>query len=114
MPNISAHIFFSILSTVSFPSANPHIICYAADVIRNGDESIMVASGTDENTDVTEYLYGKLGLVHGKLREGLGEGKLTISVMGPSAVPIIIPISPLLSSVTVIFASESALMPLMS
>ena len=53
-------------------------LCYAADVIRNGDESIMVASGTDENTDVTEYLYGKLGLVHGKLREGLGEGSVSL------------------------------------
>ena len=38
-------------------------ICYAADVLRNGDESIMVATGTDENTDVTDYLYTKLGLL---------------------------------------------------
>ncbi len=45
-------------------------LCYAADVIRNGDEKIMVASGTDENTDVTEYLYGKLGLFGGMLGEG--------------------------------------------
>lgn len=45
-------------------------LCYAADVIRNGDEKIMVASGTDENTDVTEYLYGKLGLLGGMLGEG--------------------------------------------
>ncbi len=45
-------------------------LCYAADVIRNGDEKIMVASGTDENTDTTEYLYGKLGLLNGSLGEG--------------------------------------------
>lgn len=45
-------------------------LCYAADVIRNGDEKIMVASGTDENTDTTGYLYGKLGLLDGKLGEG--------------------------------------------
>lgn len=45
-------------------------LCYAADVIRNGDEKIMVASGTDENTDTTEFLYGKLGLLDGKLGEG--------------------------------------------
>lgn len=45
-------------------------LCYAADVIRNGDEKIMVASGTDENTETTEYLYGKLGLLEGKLGEG--------------------------------------------
>lgn len=45
-------------------------LCYAADVLRNGDESIMIATGTDENTDTTEYLYGKLGLLSGKLGEG--------------------------------------------
>lgn len=45
-------------------------LCYAADVIRNGDEKIMVATGTDENTDVTEYLYDKLGLFNGSLGEG--------------------------------------------
>lgn len=45
-------------------------LCYAADVIRNGDEKIMIATGTDENTDVTEYLYGKLGLFNGELGEG--------------------------------------------
>lgn len=45
-------------------------LCYAADVIRNGDEKIMVASGTDENTDTTGYLYGNLGLLDGKLGEG--------------------------------------------
>lgn len=37
-------------------------VCYAADVLHSGEESIMVASGTDENTDVTAELYGKLGL----------------------------------------------------
>ena len=52
-------------------------LCYAADVIRNGDEKIMVASGTDENTDVTEYLYDKLGLRGEKLRKGLGEGSVS-------------------------------------
>ena len=36
-------------------------VCYAADVLHNGEASIMVASGTDENTDVTAELYGKLG-----------------------------------------------------
>ncbi|MCM1165956.1 MAG: beta-ketoacyl-[acyl-carrier-protein] synthase family protein [Lachnospiraceae bacterium] len=49
-------------------------LCYAADVIRNGDERIMVASGTDENTDTTEMLYGKLGLP----TEKLGEGSVSI------------------------------------
>ncbi len=38
-------------------------VCYAADVLHSSEESIMVASGTDENTDVTAELYGKLGLL---------------------------------------------------
>lgn len=38
-------------------------VCYAADVLHSGGESIMVASGTDENTDVDAELYGKLGLL---------------------------------------------------
>ncbi len=49
-------------------------LCYAADVIRNGDEKIMVASGTDENTDITGYLYDTLGL----LKDGLGEGSVSL------------------------------------
>ncbi|MCM1055923.1 MAG: beta-ketoacyl-[acyl-carrier-protein] synthase family protein [Bacteroides sp.] len=36
-------------------------VCYAYDVIKRCEEKIMVAAGTDENTDVTEYLYGKYG-----------------------------------------------------
>ena len=51
-------------------------VCYAADVLRNGDESIMVAAGVDENTEVTEYLYEKLGLLGGKF--GLGEGAVSL------------------------------------
>ncbi len=50
-------------------------LCYAADVIRNGDESIMVATGTDENTDVTDYLYETLGVMDKGL---LGEGSVSI------------------------------------
>lgn len=38
-------------------------ICYAVDVIRSGEENIMVASGTDECTDVTEELYSQLNLI---------------------------------------------------
>lgn len=51
-------------------------LCYAADVLRNGDEKIMVAAGVDENTDVTEYLYGKLGLLGEKFE--LGEGAVSL------------------------------------
>lgn len=50
-------------------------LCYAADVIRNGDENIMIATGTDENTEVTGYLYDTLGLLP---KEKLGEGSVSI------------------------------------
>lgn len=50
-------------------------LCYAADVIRNGDESIMIATGTDENTEVTGYLYDTLGLLGS---DKLGEGSVSI------------------------------------
>lgn len=50
-------------------------ICYAADVIRNGDESIMIATGTDENTEVTGYLYDTLGVMS---KDMLGEGSVSI------------------------------------
>lgn len=60
-------------------------LCYAADVLHSGEESIMVASGTDENTDVTAELYGKLGLVadtapFGFSEKGfaLGEGSVSL------------------------------------
>lgn len=50
-------------------------LCYSADVIRNGDESIMVATGTDENTEVTRYLYDTLGILSS---DKLGEGSVSI------------------------------------
>lgn len=59
-------------------------VCYAYDVIRNGEEKVMVAAGTDENTDVTEYLYGKYGVRSGdKPYSGgsgfvLGEGSVSL------------------------------------
>lgn len=51
-------------------------LCYAADVIRNGDENIMVAAGVDENTDITDYLYKTLGIL-GE-RTLLGEGAVSL------------------------------------
>ena len=48
-------------------------ICYAVDVLHSGEEAVMVASGTDENTDVTHELYGKLG--YGLT---LGEGSVSL------------------------------------
>ncbi len=59
-------------------------VCYAFDVIRSKEESVMVAAGTDENTDVTEYLYNKYGVKSTDLpySEGggfvLGEGSVSI------------------------------------
>ncbi len=54
-------------------------ICYAADVIHNGEESIMVASGTDENTDVTYELYEKLGYTADDDKGfTLGEGSVSL------------------------------------
>lgn len=37
-------------------------VCYAYDVISRGEENIMIAAGTDENTDVTRCLYEKFGV----------------------------------------------------
>lgn len=36
-------------------------VCYAYNVVRDGDEKMMMACGFDENTDTTRLLYGKLG-----------------------------------------------------
>ncbi|MDE7164749.1 MAG: beta-ketoacyl-[acyl-carrier-protein] synthase family protein [Clostridiales bacterium] len=41
-------------------------IAYAADVIRSGEEKAMLASGTDENSDIMDELYRGLGLVAGE------------------------------------------------
>lgn len=49
-------------------------VCYARQVIRNGQQRIMVAAGTDENTDVTEYLYGKYGVKSKDLPYSNGDG----------------------------------------
>ncbi len=39
-------------------------LCYAYNVVRTGDVSMMMASGIDENTGIMELLYDRLGL-HG-------------------------------------------------
>ena len=38
-------------------------IAYAMNIIREGQESIMLATGTDENSEIIDSLYRKLGLV---------------------------------------------------
>ena len=59
-------------------------VCYAFDVIRSKEESVMVAAGTDENTDVTEYLYNKYGVMadnepySGGESFVLGEGSVSV------------------------------------
>ena len=58
-------------------------VCYACDVLKNSEEKIMLAAGTDENTATTESLYKKLGLVkNAKPHDNqngfiLGEGSVT-------------------------------------
>ena len=36
-------------------------VCYAYNVVRDGDEKMMMACGVDENTDKTEIIYDRLG-----------------------------------------------------
>uniref|UniRef100_UPI0040252409 beta-ketoacyl synthase N-terminal-like domain-containing protein n=1 Tax=Eshraghiella crossota TaxID=45851 RepID=UPI0040252409 len=40
--------------------------CYAYNVVKTGDEKMMIATGLDENTDIMELLYDKLGLLSDK------------------------------------------------
>lgn len=51
-------------------------VCYAADVLRGGDESIMVAAGVDENTEIEEFFYGRSGVLDDKFK--LGEGAVSL------------------------------------
>ncbi len=48
-------------------------VCEAADVMRNGDAKVMIASGTDERTEITDYLYS---LSKDKIE--LGEGSVAL------------------------------------
>lgn len=36
-------------------------VCYAYNVVRDGDEKMMMACGADENTEIMQFLYDKLG-----------------------------------------------------
>lgn len=61
-------------------------VCYAYDVIRSKEESVMVAAGTDENTEVTEYLYNKYGVKASDLPYSGGEG----FVLGEGSVSVVL------------------------
>lgn len=61
-------------------------VCYAYDVIKNGEEKVMVAAGTDENTDVTEYLYKKYGVISRNKPYGGGNG----FVLGEGSVSLVL------------------------
>ncbi|MCM1298678.1 MAG: beta-ketoacyl-[acyl-carrier-protein] synthase family protein [Firmicutes bacterium] len=61
-------------------------VCYAYNVIGNCEESVMVAAGTDENTDVTAYLYGKYGVKTADKPYGGGSG----FVLGEGSVSIVL------------------------
>lgn len=61
-------------------------IAYAMNIIREGQESIMLATGTDENSEIIDSLYRKLGLVsdhvHGAYANDagfvLGDGSVSL------------------------------------
>lgn len=63
-------------------------ICYAYNTVRDGAEKMMMACGTDENTEMTRLLYGRLGYTtdcadttpYGLNKRGfvLGEGSTSI------------------------------------
>ncbi len=61
-------------------------VCYAHGVISGKEESVMVAAGTDENTDVTEYLYGRYGVRTDDLPYSGGKG----FVLGEGSVSIVL------------------------
>ncbi len=65
-------------------------VSYATDVIRNGEESIMLATGTDENTDVDYELYSELGMLadtkpYSMQSNGFALGEGSISLVLESA-----------------------------
>lgn len=49
-------------------------IAYAYNIIRQGQEKIMLATGTDENSEIITELYGKLGCVSDKAENAYGNG----------------------------------------
>lgn len=54
-------------------------VMYASEAIRRGDEEIMLATGTDELTDIEKELYDNLGLtIEGGNGMVLGEGSVTL------------------------------------
>lgn len=61
-------------------------VCYAFDVINSKKESVMVAAGTDENTDVTECLYGKYGVRSADLPYSDGKG----FILGEGSVSVVL------------------------
>lgn len=57
-------------------------VCYAVDVLKSGSASVMLAAGTDENTDIESTLYRELGV--------LGDGKQSGIVLGEGAVTLVL------------------------
>lgn len=60
-------------------------LCYACDVLHNGEAEVMVAAGTDENTEVVKYLYETYGVLadskpYTDAKDGfvLGEGSVSL------------------------------------
>lgn len=71
-------------------------VCYAYNVVRDGDEKMMMATGTDENTDIMQLLYDKLGYLskdadttpYNKAGKTfvLGEGSVSMMLEGEASV----------------------------
>lgn len=66
-------------------------ICYAKSIMANGEAEIMLAAGTDENTDIERELYTELSVLgDGKPYAGggivLGEGSVTLVLETESSV----------------------------
>lgn len=55
-------------------------IAYAVGVIRSGQEKAVLATGTDENSEIITELYGKLGCLAGEGKDGfhLSDGSTTL------------------------------------
>lgn len=55
-------------------------IAYAANIIRSGQEKAVLATGTDENSEIITELYGKLGCIAGDGADGfrLSDGSTTL------------------------------------
>lgn len=65
-------------------------VCYAANVVKNGQEKMMMAAGVDETTDIMKLLYGKLGYMSNSEKPALYEGSGKSFVLGEGSVTLML------------------------